>query len=141
MIAAVLTFSNCGSDPVEITEEQRVTNLLTQGTSAWAPPAQGGVVVGTVDVTTDLFAGFNIKFSADKTFTTAGTSPVFQRNDTWSFKQGSTTVLIRGSDGKEMTITKVDEDELVFTIEWDQTTTEGGRSKSIEGTHTFTLGK
>ncbi len=129
-----------GDDPVPLTEEQKLTTLLTAGNGTWTPPTVGGVLVEGDDVTADLFEGFSIKFFADGTLTTTGTSPVWERTDTWSFKDETATIMLRGQDDKQIQFQKVSDTEVKLTLEWDQTTT-GGRSKSIEGTHVFILKK
>jgi hypothetical protein len=144
--ALCITFVHCGgSDPdpdPEPTEQEIVTEMLVSDGASWAPSGSTGITVDGVDVTETLFQGFSIKFG-ENTFTTTGTSPVWEANDTWAFKGESSTVIIRGSDDEEITITNISESELVLTLEWDSLTTlpPGGRAKSIPGTHKFTLTK
>ena len=142
VMGAVASLCSCssGSDPAP-TEAERVTRLLTQDGGKWNLPATGGVVVEDVDVTQDLFSGFSITF-AEGTFTTTGNSPVWERQDTWHFKDDSATVIIRGQDDKEIAITSISDDQLVLTLDWDQETyDDSGRMKSIIGTYKFTLNK
>ncbi len=134
-------FAGCKKDdpkPV-LTEAQKVTQMLTSNGGTWNP-ASSGVVVNGIDVTQDLFPGFSITFS-ENTFTTTGTSPVFLRHDTWSFKDETAKVMVRGQDGKEMTIIEISDNVLKFTLAWDQTTYEGGREKSLAGNYEFTFSK
>jgi hypothetical protein len=146
LLALVINFVACGPDPEpdpidEVpTEEEKVTTLLTSGTGTWAASGSGITVDGD-DVTADLFSGFNIKFEDGK-LTTAGTTPVWPRQDTWEFKDETAKVIIRHSDNKEIQITSVSETQLKLTLEWDKTTyEEGGRKRSIPGTYVFTLNK
>jgi hypothetical protein len=140
-VASLTIIIGCkGDDPKPLTKEQEMTALLTAGTGTWTPPTTGGVTVGGTDVTDELFEGFSIKFS-EGTFTTTGTTPVWKREDTWSFKDETATIMLRGQDNKEITFTRISDTEIKLTLEWDQTTTEPGRTKSIEGTHVFTLTK
>lgn len=142
VLVVSFTFIQCGgSDPKPVpTEKERVTALLTSNGGKWSP-SSSGITVDGVDVTQDLFKDFSITFSAN-TFTTTGTTPVWLRNDTWSFKDETATVFIRGQDGKEVTINSISETQLKMTLEWDQTTTaEDGRKRSLQGTHEFILNK
>src|SRR6478735_423967 len=87
----------------ELTAVQKATNLLTANGGKWNPaPLSNWVTVEGVNVT-DLFKDFSITFTATG-YTTSGTTPVWSRSDTWSFKDDTGTVMIRKSDGKEVTI-------------------------------------
>lgn len=140
---ALLTFmailAACGGDPdpAPKTEAEKRTEILTSGDATWAPATTAGVTVDGVDVTDDLFAGFTITFR-DGTYTTPGGSPVWPAEDTWRFKDESATIIIRGSDEKEVTITQISATQLTLTLDWPITTT-GGRSTSLKGKHVFTL--
>jgi hypothetical protein len=145
LVTLSVTFMMCGSDPgtdppAEPTEVEKATEMLTSGTATWAPSASAGIIMDGSDVTAEFFTGFSIKFSAT-TFTTTGDTPFFEATDTWTFKDETAKVIVRGSDGKEMPITSLTDTQLKFTLEWDQTTYEEGRKKSIPGTYEFTLTK
>lgn len=126
--------------PAEPTEQEKVTALLTGGTGLWSPPASNAITLAGVDVTEELFSGFSIRFTATQLFTT-GTTPVWLREDTWQFKPGSSTIIIRGQDNKEVTIEEINESQLKLTLDWDQTTFEGGRSGSLPGQYEFIFNK
>jgi hypothetical protein len=128
----------CKKDGHSPTPIQKTTQILTANGGTWSLPVVGGVTIEGVDVTQDLFAGFSITF-ADGSFTTTGTSPVWLRQDTWTFKDETATVILRGQDDKEITLTEVTATQVRLSLAWDQTTTEGGRSKSLKGKHEFTL--
>ena len=135
-----IMLSSCGSDPEppQPTEEERVTQLLSS--AKWKPAtATGWVTVEGVDAS-ELFVDFTITFTATG-YTTTGTTPVWPRTDTWKFLSGSTTVLVRDSDGLQVTITSVDETTLKLSLFWNQETYEGGRSRSIMGKHEFSFSK
>lgn len=119
------------------TEAQRVTALLMAATSGWQPAM---VTVDGVDVTDDLFAGFSITFQ-ESTLSTTGTTPVWEHQDTWTFKDESATAIVRGSDGKEVSIISISDTQLKLRLEWDETTYEPGRKASLKGIHEFTLNK
>ncbi len=140
-IAILLLNASCKKDEVnpQPTEAEKNTELLTSGTGKWTSASTAGITVDGLDVTGDLFKGFTITFTSDKIFTT-GTTPVWLREDTWHFKDDSGTVMLRGQDDKEI-IVEVNDNTLQLTLEWDQTTYEGGRTKSIPGTYVFTLTK
>ena len=142
LISAILFGCGGGNDPEPAapTEQEKVTQMLTSGGGTWRPQPSSGVTVDGVDVTEDMFAGFTITFQ-EKTFTTTGTSPVWLRQDTWFFKSGSSTIIIRGQDSKEITITEISDNQLKLSLEWTKTTTEGGRQGSLKGKHEFVLAK
>ena len=141
LLAFVVALSACGgggSDPAPKTEADKRTEILTSGDATWTPATTAGVTVDGTDVTDELFAGFTITFN-DGTYTTPGTSPVWPAQDTWRFKDESATVIIRGSDEKEVTITQISATQLTLTLDWPLTTTKSGRSNSLKGKHVFTL--
>lgn len=139
LLAMVLLFPSCKDDP-KPGKQQQVTTMLTSGAGQWSPSAVAGITVDGLDVTSDLFKDFTITFTADKLFTT-GTTPVWLREDTWRFKDNTATVMLRGQDDKEIAIEAVTKTELQLSLEWDQTTYEGGRKRSIPGKVVFTLKK
>ena len=139
-LVALVFIMSCKSDEPTLTPEQRVTKILTDNGGKWSLPAVAGVTVDGLDVTQDLFKNFSITFG-EGTLTTTGTTPVWLRQDTWSFKDESATVIIRGQDGKEVTISEITDDQLILTLAWDKETFEGGRVKSIKGTYQFALEK
>ena len=139
LICCFLFFVSCGgSDP---TAEEKVTKLLISGDGTWEPSATStSITVDGIDVKEDLFPGFTLRFTKDKIFTT-GTSPVWLREDTWHFKEGSkATVIIRGMDDKEISIAEITSSQLKISLEWDQTTF-GGRKASLPGLYEFILDK
>lgn len=138
----IFTLTSCKKDDPKpaLTEAQKVTQVLTSNGGTWSPSASNAITVGGIDVTQDLFANFSITFSAN-TFTTTGTTPVWLREDTWQFKDATANVIIRGQDGKEITITEISDNQLKLSLTWDQTTYEGGRAKSLAGTYDFILNK
>lgn len=141
-IAISFVLAACGGSDPAPTAAEKVTQLLTAGSGTWTPASSSGVTVDGVDVTDELFAGFSITFH-ENTFTTTGTSPVWLREDTWHFKDEAATVIVRGQDQKEITITEISATQLKLTLEWSQTTTtsSGGRLLSLKGKHEFFLTK
>jgi hypothetical protein len=141
-----LTFiisSSCKKDKEipepELTAAQKATDLLTANGGKWNPaPLSNWVTVEGVNIT-DLFKDFSITFTATG-YTTSGTTPVWARSDTWSFKDDTGTIMVRKSDSKEVTV-EVTETSLKLIMTWDQVTYEGGRIKSINGKHEFNLVK
>jgi hypothetical protein len=143
VLLTLILFSGCKKDDPapQQTETEKTTELLTSGTGTWTPASTAGVTVEGLDVTADLFAGFTIAFQGNKIITT-GTTPLWLREDTWSFKDENARIILRGQDNKEIKIEAISENELQLSLEWDQTTyAEGGRTKSIPGTFVFTLSK
>lgn len=143
LLALTFLISCKSDDPAlapTLTPVEKVTKILTDGGGAWNMPSVAGVTVDGLDVTQDLFKGFSMKFG-NGTLTTTGTTPVWERQDTWTFKDESATVIIRGHDNKEVTIQEITEDQMILTLEWEKDLFEGGRTKSIKGTHQFVLEK
>jgi hypothetical protein len=143
LLLSIVAFSSCKKEDVEpqLTEAEKTTEILTSGSGTWTPATTAGVTVDGLDVTSDLFKGFTISFTADKIITT-GTTPVWLREDTWTFKDETARVILRGQDDKEITIEEISDSELQLSLKWDKTTyAEGGKTKSIPGTFVFTLSK
>lgn len=141
---SLTTINSCKSSgddpqPPELSEQEKVISILTAGTATWTPPSSSGVTLAGIDVTEEFFAGFTIRFTDNQLFTTS-TTPVWLRQDTWQFKPGSSTVIIRGQDNKEITIESISDTQLKLTLEWNETTF-GGRTSSLPGRYTFTLNK
>jgi hypothetical protein len=130
----------CKEPTIQPTEQERVTALLTSGTGKWVPKSGGGITTQDIDVTADLFKDFTIRFTATQIFTT-GTTPVWLRQDTWQFKGTAADVIIRGQDDQEITIQNISATELVLTLVWNETTFEGGRTRSLQGEYEFVLSK
>jgi hypothetical protein len=141
-ICGLVLITSCKSDEPSLTQQQRVTKMLTDNGGKWTLPAVAGVTVDGLDVTQDLFPGFSITFG-EGTLSSTGTTPVWLRQDTWTFKDESATSILRAQDGKEITISEITNDHLILTLEWDRETfdDEGGRAKSIKGTYQFALDK
>jgi hypothetical protein len=138
-LLSIVLLNSCKKDDPSPTAVQKVTRILTADGGTWSPPSTGGVTIDGIDVTQDLFDGFSITFS-DGALATTGSSPVWLREDTWRFKDATATVILRGQDDKEIILEEVTKDQIKFSLEWDQTTTDG-RSRSLKGKHVFTLNK
>ena len=132
--------SNSDPDPEpEPTPQQKTTALLTGGTGKWNPATLSNWVTVEGVNAVELFKDFTITFTATG-YTTTGTTPVWPRSGTWRFKDQSSTVLIRESDNKEVTIESINEITLRITLTWDETT-YGGKTTSLGGKHEFNLTK
>jgi hypothetical protein len=140
IITCLTMITSCDDGPT-LTKVERATKLLTQEGGTWSP-TEASITMDGLDVTDEFFSGFSITFG-EGTFTTSGTTPMWLDEDTWSFKDNTATVIVRGQDNKELTIVELTKTKLVLTLEWDQTTTveEGGRKKSLPGTYQFVLTK
>lgn len=130
---------NDDPQPPELSEQEKVVAILTSGTATWTPPTASGVTLAGIDVTEEFFSGFTIRFTGNQLFTT-GSTPVWLRQDTWQFKPGTSNIIIRGQDNKEVTITSISETQLILTLDWTETTF-GGRNNSLPGRYSFTLNK
>jgi hypothetical protein len=144
-LVVLLTLNRCGPPPVVPSDLEKYKALLTTG--KWSPSsATNWVVVNGVDVS-ELFKDFTITFTDAGGYTTTGTTPVWPRTDTWKFKTessvkaGIANIVIRNSDGSEVTIESLDEKAMKVTLLWTKETTEGGRTTSIIGKHEFTFSK
>ena len=137
----VLALTGCGSDP-EPSAEQKVKKILLSGGGQWEPTSTASsITLEGIDVADDLFPDFTLRFTSNKIFTT-GTTPVWLREDTWSFKPGSKgKIIIRGMDGKEISIEEISSSQLKLTLEWDQTTYGNRASSSLPGLYEFILDK
>ena len=125
-------FSACSDDPKPVTDAERVTKLLTNGTWALA-----SVSVDDIEAN-DLFEDFTITFT-ETDYTTTGTTPVWERNGLWSFvNKDSPTQFIR-EDDVVVTIASIQEKMLTLELLWTSQTISGGRQLSIKGKHVFVL--
>ncbi len=144
LVLVVCGLNGCKSPDPGPTELEKYTTLLTAG--KWSPSsATNWVIVNGVDVS-ELFKDFSITFTATG-YTTMGTTPVWPRTDIWKFKTeasvkaGVANIVIRNSDGSEVTIESLDDKSMKLTLLWNKETTEGGRTTSIIGKHEFTFSK
>lgn len=124
------------------TEAELRTEILTAGNGTWNIPSSGGVVLGeganTIEIS-ELFENFSITFTPTG-YTTTGTTPVWARSGTWSFVDDSGTKF-RRNDNLEITIIVISANTVKLSLQWNETTYEDGRSKSLAGLHTFTFNK
>lgn len=147
LVVVSISFMHCGggSDPAPPTAEEVMLAALTANGGKWGQTAGSTVEVDGTDFTSELFAGFTITFTSGtngNAYTTTGTTPVWSRSDTWSFKEGSDGEIIVRGDNIEVEILSISATELVLQMQWDELTTDGGgRTRSIPGTHVFTLKK
>lgn len=141
LLISILALTFCGDDGPKLTAEEKVKKILVNGTGTWSPSTTtGAITLDGIDVAADFFPDFTIQFTEDKIFTT-GTTPVWLREDTWHFKEGSNaTIIIRGMDDEEISIVEVSSTQLKLTLEWDHTT-YGDRTGSLPGLYEFTLDK
>lgn len=135
----LLALQSCGGDgggdptPVEETEVQKATKLLTTG--------QWIVQSVTVDASDKSSVYSNLKLTLTATgFTAIGGNPVWPANGTWKFKDESAKVIDRG-DGLSINLMEVTATKLVLSLTWSKTTVAGGRTESVAGQHVFTFGK
>jgi hypothetical protein len=142
VVTTLSTITSCDDGPTP-TKVEKATKLLTQNGGTWSP-SSASITMDGIDVTTEFFDGFTMTFTEEGTVTTTGTSPMWLREDTWSFKDATASVFVRGQDDAEITIVELTKSSFVFTMEWDQTTYEeddGGRKRSLPGTYEFKLSK
>jgi hypothetical protein len=143
IILLLIVVFSCKDEPgTKSTEAEVRTEILTSGNGTWNLPSAGGVILGeganTIDIG-ELFQNFSITFTATG-YTTTGTTPVWARSGTWSFVDESGNKFIR-NDNIEVTIIEIAATSVKFTLQWNETTYEDGRSKSLAGLHTFTFTK
>lgn len=134
----------CKKDEPDVkpTEAELTTEILTAGNGTWNIPASGGVILGegatTIDIG-ELFENFSLTFTTTG-YTTTGTTPVWARSGTWAFIDDSGTKF-RRNDNLEVTIIEISANTVKLSLQWNETTYEDGRSKSLAGLHTFTFNK
>lgn len=134
----------CNDEPgaAPPTEAEKRAEILIAGNGTWTISTSGGVLLGeganTIDVG-ELFQNFSITFTASG-YTTTGTTPVWARSGTWAFTDDSGTKF-RRNDNLEVNVLEISATTIKLSLQWNETTYEGGRSKSLAGLHTFTLNK
>lgn len=135
----VLMYSGCGgSDPApgnngSDTEEVRVRALLTA--HQWK--MQSVTVDGVNE--NDMFTGLTLQFTSTG-FTAHNGEPVWPLSGTWTFTNEKAEDISR-NDGVQVAINNADENQLILTLTWTETTLGSGREKSVEGEHVFTFVK
>lgn len=132
LIAVLLTIASCKEDPISITETERVTKLLTNGT--WS---LSSVLVDDTEAS-ELFEDFSITFTKTD-YTTTGTTPVWERNGMWSFVNADSPTQFIRDDDVVVTIASIEEKMLTLELLWSTQTISGGRQLSIKGKHVFVL--
>lgn len=129
VLFGVMLLPGCGGGGSEPSTDR--TQLLTKG--AWN--IKSVVVDG---VTKSQFAGLQVIFTSTG-FTSTGGAPVWPASGKWSFIDASQSSFKR-DDGTNVSITTLDENQLVLQLTWTKTTLDGGRQQSIAGQYTFTFG-
>ncbi|MBT1689027.1 hypothetical protein [Dawidia soli] len=130
VIVAVL--SGCSDDDDKKAVDPRET---LPGT--WTLGAHGSVTRDGSDVTGD-YAGLQIVFAANGTYTGAHSEPLWRNTGTWAWAGTSATVLTLDGDFSVL-VTTLEDDALVlrFTLQADDL--EGGRALSLAGEYVVTL--
>ncbi len=134
----------CKDEPggTPLTEAEKRAEILIAGNGTWTISTSGGVLLGeganTIDVG-ELFQNFSITFTASG-YTTTGTTPVWARSGTWAFTDNSGTKF-RRNDNLEVNVLEISATTVKLSLQWNETTYEDGRNKSLAGLHTFTLNK
>lgn len=124
--------SSCKDDSVSLTEGERVTKLLTDGTWSLSSVSVDDTEAG------DLFEDFSITFTKTD-YTTTGTTPVWARNGMWSFVNTNSPTHFTREDDVVVTIASIEEKMLTLELLWTTQTISGGRKLSIKGKHVFVL--
>jgi hypothetical protein len=97
------------------------------------------VTVNGVDKTA-LFEGLTLTWNETNTFNTTHGGVIWPASGTWSFADGSGQALfvsITSLEDAEVTLETLNEETLVISLHWDETTIGQGRAKSVEGDHIF----
>jgi hypothetical protein len=132
LIIALFYFSSCNDDAPTLNEAERVTKLLANGT--WS---LSSVLVDDTDAS-ELFEDFSITFT-ETSYTTTGTTPVWERNGMWSFVNADSPTQFIREDDVVVTIAAIEERMLTLELLWTTQTISGGRQLSIKGKHVFVL--
>jgi hypothetical protein len=102
------------------------------------------LTVDGTDKTSD-YEGIVLKITGSNTFSSINGAPFFPASGTWAFKS-ETARLLTVSLGieqqlRDVTIKSIDDNTLVISFNWDETTLGGGRQASVEGEHELTFVK
>jgi hypothetical protein len=132
LLVIVSVLSGCSDDDDKKAIDPRET---LPGT--WTLGANGSVVKDGSDVTDD-YAGLQIAFAANSTYTGTNSEPLWNNAGTWAWATTSTTALTLDGDFAVF-VTTLDSETLVlrFTLAADDL--EGGRVSSLAGEYTVTL--
>ena len=133
LIFFFLILCSCGKDDPKPTEEERVTELL-QG-SAWTIKD-----VKVDDVVLDLYAGLNVTFKQDGTYTSVKGGAIWPATGTWKFKDETATAMIR-EDDLEIGIQNIEATSLTITFTWKDDVFIEGRTGAVSGKHVLVLGR
>jgi hypothetical protein len=132
VLVSIVLFSCDGKDtPIPAT--QRIAKILTTG-GAWI--LEGATVDGVDQLS--LYQGLSVSFS-ETSYTTTNGGIQWPASGTWKFTDGTATVVER-NDGLLITLEDVSETRAVISFDWQNTTFDQGRTKSLGGKHQFTLG-
>jgi hypothetical protein len=126
-----IMFIGCDDDELE---QDRVRNLLINGGS-WN--LQSATVDGVNQF--DTYSGLVLTFSSTGFSSTNG-GVAWPATGSWEFEGGSSSTLVR-SDGISVIIETVTQKDLELTFEWDKTTFESGKKRSVSGQHTFVFAR
>lgn len=132
LLLACLLLSTCGDDTGSLTEVERVTKLLTNGT--WS---LSSVSVDDAEAA-DLFEDFSVDFT-ETDYTTTGTTPVWPRNGVWSFVDTNSPTQFERDDEIVVTIISLEKKMLTLELIWTKQIISGGRTTAIKGKHVFVL--
>lgn len=130
IIMIPVIFHNCEE---KITEQERVTSLLTSG--EWE--LQTAMVDGANQLAT--YGNIRITFTAS-TYNTIGGGVLWASMGTWTFTD-DTAKQIERDDGLIITLSEISNSKLVMNFLWSKRTLGPGRSESVSGSHVFTFVK
>ncbi len=132
LTSTIVLLYSCSDEP-PATEADRVKKILVDGGN-WQTTS---VTIDGIS-STELFTGFTIRFQANNSYTTTGTTPVWARNGSYTFTSDQATSFTR-EDGVVVEIQSIDSSQITFRLTWTKTTIGSGRSSSITGVHIFTF--
>jgi hypothetical protein len=128
---AMMVLVSCGGGKKDASPT--VETMLTTGTWKLKTVTVDGVNKN------DLFSNFSLSFTPTE-FSSVNGAPVWPTSGTWAFASADKKTFTR-NDGLVVTLNAITETELTLTLTWSKTTLGGGRVASIQGVHTFVLGK
>jgi hypothetical protein len=134
LISVAFSFSACDGDDGPSAVEKQMK--LLAGT--WT---MSSVTVDGVDQSS-IFDGFKLTFTdTPATYEPVNGGKVWATGGSFRFNNNDATDFIRSNDGVVVTITSITENSLVLQMEWNRTTLDLGRIKSIAGNHEFVFSK
>jgi hypothetical protein len=133
VLILLATISSCQEEDKPTMQEEVTEQLIAA--EAWESPV---VTVDGVDYSI-LYKDFTIKFEKGS-YTSSGGAPIWPASGVWVFLDKEATVM-RLDNQLDVTISSLSDEFLILTLQWNETTFEPGRIRSVSGKQEFKLKK